>query len=72
MKLEDLSTDLQEKAKACNSPEELLALAKEEGFELSDEVLESISGGMTWSCLNDCGAFCDDDECPNHCWSDYH
>ena len=71
MNIEDLSAELKEKAQACKSPEELLALAKEEGFEISDEALEGISGGMTWSCLNDCKAFCDDDSCPNHCWDDY-
>ena len=33
------------KAQACNTPEEMLALAKEEGYELSDEELETVSGG---------------------------
>lgn len=45
MKLEDLSPELREKAKACQTAEELFALAKEEGVELSEEDLESISGG---------------------------
>ena len=34
------------KAKACKSQEELLALAKEEGIELSDEQLEAVNGGF--------------------------
>ena len=38
--------ELQEKARACKSPEEILALAKEEGYELSDEELEAVSGGI--------------------------
>ena len=37
-----------EKARACDTPEELFALAKEEGVALSDEMLEQISGGKNW------------------------
>lgn len=54
MKFEDLTPEQMEKAKACNTPQDFLSLAKEEGYELSDEELEAISGG--WG---DCG---------NHCW----
>ena len=32
MKLEDLTPDQQTKARACKTPEDILALAKEEGF----------------------------------------
>lgn len=46
----DILTDEQKaKAKACTSPEELLALAQEEGFDLTDEELEGIAGGG-WGC----------------------
>ncbi|MBQ9000994.1 MAG: Nif11-like leader peptide family natural product precursor [Eggerthellaceae bacterium] len=45
----DISPELREKAKACKSPEELLALAKTEGYRLSEEELEAVSGGG-WSC----------------------
>lgn len=45
MNIEDLSPEVLEKAKACETPEELFALAKEEGIELSEEDLETISGG---------------------------
>lgn len=41
----DISPELREKAKACTSPEELIALAKREGYKLSDQDLESVSGG---------------------------
>lgn len=41
----DIFPELREKAKACQAPEELLALAKAEGYKLSDEEMEAISGG---------------------------
>ena len=48
--------ELQEKLKSAKTVDELVALAKEEGVELSDEQLESLSGGDGWvSCdANDC------------------
>ena len=52
MKIEDLSPELQEKAFACKTPEALISLAKEEGYELSEDELESIAGGLDWSCDN--------------------
>ena len=49
MNLEDyiknLSPELQEKARACGSAEELLALAKEAKVPLPDEALAAIAGG---------------------------
>lgn len=45
MAFEDLSPELKEKALACKTPEELLALAKTEGIDLTNDQLESISGG---------------------------
>lgn len=49
MKFENLSPELQEKARACKTAEDLLNLAKTEGYELSDEELEAISaGGEFW------------------------
>ena len=45
----DLSPELREKAKECKTPEELLALAKKEGYKLSDEEMAAVSGGR-WSC----------------------
>jgi hypothetical protein len=41
----DLSPELREKAKACKTPEEMLALAKKEGYKLSDAEMEAVSGG---------------------------
>ena len=52
MNYEDLSDELKEKAKACKTPEDLLALAKAEGVELSEAELERIAGGEPWACGN--------------------
>ena len=49
MNFEDLmNPELQEKLKGARTPEELLAIAKDEGFELSGEELNGISGGVHW------------------------
>ena len=45
MNHENLSPEQRERARACENPEELAALAEEEGFELSDEMLEGVAGG---------------------------
>ena len=70
MNFEDLKTpELQEKLKSAKTPEELAALAKEEGVELSDAALEALSGGFTWDCHRHKGSllceddYCDDDSC---------
>ena len=52
--IKDLSPELQEKARACGSVEELLALAKENKVPLPDDVLEAVAGGeivASGSCL---------------------
>ena len=46
---ESLSPELREKAKACQTPEEMLSLAKAEGYKLSEEELAAVSGGGGWS-----------------------
>lgn len=46
---EDLTQEERELV-AGKTPEEILALAKEKGYELSDEELELISGGEAASC----------------------
>lgn len=49
MNFEDLKNpELQEKLKSAKTAEELVALAKEQGLELSDEQLEAFSGGDEW------------------------
>ena len=48
----DISPELKEKARACKTPDEMLALAKKEGYKLSDEEMEAVSGGKSWSCTH--------------------
>lgn len=59
--LKGLTEEQIAKAKACKSQEELIALAKQEGVELTDEQLGAISGGfcnssdLRWRCPS-CGS----------------
>jgi hypothetical protein len=46
--LGNIPEELRKKAEAASSPEELLSLAKEQGYELSPDMLESVSGGSSW------------------------
>ena len=56
--LKGLTEEQIAKVKACKSQEEMLALAKEEGIELTDEQLEAVSGGHCQGYLScpKCGA----------------
>ena len=44
--LKGLNEEQIAKVKECKSEEDLLALAKQEGIELTDEQLEAVSGGI--------------------------
>ena len=59
MNFQDLSPELKEKARACETAEELAALAAESGVELTKEELEEVSGG-SWAT-----------ECPKEDCDDY-
>ena len=48
MKHEDLTDEQCMKLEKCTTPEEILALAKDEGYELSSEELTEIAGG-SWN-----------------------
>ena len=62
MNFEDLKNpELQEKLKAAKTPEEMLAIAREEGFELSEEELEGVAGGGTWDSDNFCTGYRSDE-----------
>ena len=67
MNLDELSPELKEKALACKTPEEMLALAKAEGYELSDAELAGVAGGDFWDTdcppLGNCGTVCKSDYC---------
>ena len=60
MNFADIPDDIRERALACKSPEELLSLAKEEGYELSDEDLDAVNGGGDWDDIKlNCDSNCD-------------
>ena len=58
MDFKNISPELQSKARKCNTPEEILNLAKEEGYALSEEELQALSGGAEWRCTDQaCGEY---------------
>ena len=59
MDFKDFTPEQIEKARACRTADELIALAEAEGIELSDEQLDSVAGGDSWSLPEGCG----DDYC---------
>ena len=59
MEFEELTAEVKEKLKGCETPEDILALAKEEGYELSDEQLDGVTGG--WGKCNNNEYSCPDD-----------
>ena len=66
MNFEDLTPEQQEKARACKTPEDILALCKEEGYTLSEEELDAINGaGPQWNCKYKC----EDREYDTTCWT---
>ena len=46
---ENLSEETKTKLVAAKTPEEVLEIAKSEGIKLSEEDLETISGGNAWT-----------------------
>ena len=54
MEFENIPPELLEKAKAIKTAEELIALAEQEGYELSDAELEQVAGGSWSECYRDC------------------
>ena len=61
MDYKDLTSEQLERAKACKNGVELAALVSEYGYELTDEELEGISGGVNWKEAN-----CPWDDCDSH------
>ena len=62
--LKGLSDEQIAKIKACKNHEELLKFAKEEGIELSNEQLETISGGGACTVISDIGDKINPSDCP--------
>jgi predicted RNA-binding Zn-ribbon protein involved in translation (DUF1610 family) len=62
--LKGLTKEQIAKVKACKSQESLLALAKDEGIELTDEQLSAISGGGACSVISDIGDYLNPSDCP--------
>ena len=52
MKFEDLTPEQMEQARECKTPEDMLALAKQGGYQLTDEELDLIAGGKFWDFSN--------------------
>ncbi|MDO4539096.1 MAG: hypothetical protein Q4B54_13110 [Coriobacteriales bacterium] len=50
MEFSDLTAEQKEKFSACETPQEILALAQEEGIDLTDEQMEQVAGGRR--CIN--------------------
>lgn len=50
MDFEGISPELLEKARTCQTPEEIFKLAEEAGVDLSEQQLEAIAGGGSWGC----------------------
>lgn len=66
MEFKGLSPELQEKLQEVKTPDELVALAKEQGVELTDDQLSAIAGGEDlWDQTHrdDCAKFI-------VCWTD--
>jgi len=54
-------TDEQKKVESVKTPEKLLALTKEGGYELTPDQMESVAGGGDWYP-------CKKDSCDFFCW----
>ena len=45
MNLNDLTQEQWDKLRECKTPEDILALAQAEGYELTDDELQQVTGG---------------------------
>ena len=63
---EGLNPEIKEKARACKTQDELKTLAEAEGFSLSEEELQGVSGGSLEGCneyYKRSDFYCDDYHC---------
>ena len=68
MGLNDLTDEQKARARECPTTEEMLALAREEGYELSDEELEAVSGGWSCSKCHDSSLYSPEEHIPKCSW----
>lgn len=61
MEFKDLTEEQKAKVQNAKTKEELMAIAEEEGFELTGEELEGIDGGMPCFGYNGCEAVLNSD-----------
>ena len=66
--LSTLTDEQKKKIETARTPEELLAIAKETGYELTPDQLETVAGG-SW-CGDKC-YFCDHGPCHEECTRHY-
>ena len=64
--LSTLTDEQKKKIEAAQTPEELLAIAKETGYEMSAEQLGAVAGGDKSWCSDDC-PFCVHGTCKQEC-----
>lgn len=62
--LKGLTNEQIAKVRACKNHEDLLALAKKEGIELTDEQLAAVSGGGACSVISNVGDKINPWDCP--------
>ena len=60
-----LTDEQKRRVEAARTPEELLAIAKESGYELTKEELNKVSGGQCEFCVHDP---CPKKEVPSSSW----
>ena len=64
--LSTLTDEQKKKVEAAKTPDELLAIAQETGYELSAEQLRAVAGGDNSWCGDDC-PFCVHGTCKEEC-----
>ena len=57
MNFDELSLEMKEQLRACETPEEMLALANKVGYKLSDEELDAVAGGGGWKSCTKCTSY---------------
>lgn len=72
-----LTDEQKKKLEEAKTPEELISLAKDQGYELTPDQLEAIAGGEKWDCHHcpkECGSYCHNYQgCGDQCnaWCTY-